>query len=166
MPQTSYADLIDGDLLYEGCLATTEAADIRSGFQTDSVIMPFGRGLVKGAGDRDLLLPVDANSVFMGIAYAIQIEKRTGYSLDADGLMGYPLRYTVSYVRKGIVGVRVTENVTPTSPVYLIHTPSGGARKGNFRATATGAILIPATQAQFTRSGLAGTVVPLAIDLP
>jgi hypothetical protein len=166
MPQTSNADMLDGDRLYEGVPFDTKAVDLSSGFQADSVIIPFGRGLAKGSGDRDLLLPVDVNSVFMGIAYAIQLEKRTGYSLDADGLMGYPLRYTVTYARKGVLGVRVTENVTPASPVYWIHTPSGGARKGNFKASATGAILIPAHQAQFTRSGLAGSVVPLSIDLP
>ncbi len=166
MPITSYSDILDGPGLYEGQLVSTEGAIIRTGFNADSSILVFGRALVKGTGDKDLLLPVDANSVFQGIALACNsFEKRDGLSLNADGDMGYPLKYPVNLLIRGVVAVKVQQDVTPTSNVFWIHTPSGSERKGQFRANANTDKAVQLPGARFLRSASAGTIVPLAINL-
>jgi hypothetical protein len=168
MPITNYSDLLDGDKLYEGQIASIETAVIRTGVNADSTntILVFGRALVKGTGDRDLILPVDANSVLTGIAIATDtFEKRTGYSLNADNDMGYPLYQPVSYLVRGVIGVKVVQNVTPSSAVYWIHNPQTGQRKGQFRADADTNRAVQITNARFLRSGIAGSVVPVSINL-
>jgi hypothetical protein len=168
MPITNYSDLLDSASLYEGQIANLESAVIRTGVNADSTnnILVFGRALVKGSGDKDLILPVDANSVIMGIAVATDtFEKRSGFSINSDGDMGYPLNWTVSYLVRGIVGVKVVQAVTPASTVFWIHTPQTGQRKGHFRADADTNRAVQITNARFLKSGVAGSVVPLSINL-
>jgi hypothetical protein len=167
MPITSYTDLLDGASLYEGQIANLESAIVRTGINADTTnnIIVFGRAVVKGTGDKDLLLPVDANSVFQGIAVATDVfEKRPSYSLNSDNDFGYPLQYVMSYLIRGVIGVKVESNVNPTSPVFWIHTPSSG-RKGQFRADANTAKAVQITNARFLKTGLVGNVVPLSINL-
>ncbi len=168
MPITNYTDLLDGAPLYEGQIANLELAIIRTGVNADSTngILTFGRALVKGTGDKDLILPVDANSVLMGIAVATDtFEKRSSFSINSDGDLGYPLYWAVSYLVRGIIGVKVQQNVTPASAVYWIHTPQTGQRKGQFRADADTNRAVQITNARFLKSGTAGSVVPLSINL-
>ncbi|MCC5644782.1 hypothetical protein LC607_17920 [Nostoc sp. CHAB 5824] len=169
MPITNnYSDLLDGPCLYEGQLATTELAIVRTGINADSTngILTFGRAIVQTTGDKNVILPVDANSILMGIAIAADtFEKRSGFSINGDGDLGYPLNWPVSYLVRGVIGVKIQQNVTTASAVYWIHTPQTGQRKGQFRADAdtNRAVLIP--NARFTKSGVAGSVVPLSINL-
>ena len=167
MPQTNYADMSDGALYYEGQLIYAEPGYIFTGFNADTVVLTFGRAVVKGTGDKDLLLPVDANSLLMGIAYHTDIfEKREGFSLDADGDMGYPLDYTVSYVKRGTVAVKIDGNVTAGQSAFWRHTAAGAERKGVFRADADTADAVQIPQSKFLESGVAGDIVPLSINLP
>jgi hypothetical protein len=167
MPITNYTDTIDGQPLYEGQVAFTEQPVIRTGINADSAIVPFGRAVARtNTGDKDLLLPVDANSILAGIAFAADdFEKRAGYSLNADNDMGYPLKYEISYLVRGVIGVKVTTAVTPLSPVFWIHTPDAGERKGQFRADANTNKAVQVTAARFLRSGAAGSVIPLSLNL-
>jgi hypothetical protein len=166
MPITNYSDLLDGDKLYEGQVTSLESVVVRTGVNGDSTnnILIFGRALAKGSGDRDLILPVDANSILTGIAIATDtFEKRSGYSLNSDSDMGYPLYQPVSYLVRGVIGVKVVQSVTPASPVFWIHNPQTGQRKGQFRADADTNRAVQITNARFMRSGVAGSVVPLSI---
>ncbi|MCC5636315.1 hypothetical protein LC593_10685 [Nostoc sp. CHAB 5844] len=168
MPITNYTDLLDGASLYEGQIANLELAIIRTGVNADATngILTFGRALVKGAGDKDLILPMDANSLLIGIAIASDtFEKRSGFSINGDGDLGYPLNWAVSYLVRGVIGVKVVQNVTPASPVFWIHTPQSGQRKGQFRADADTNRAVQITNARFMKSGTAGSVVPLSINL-
>ena len=168
MPITNYSDLLDGDRLYEGQIANLELAIIRTGVNADSTnnILTFGRAIAKGTGDKDLILPVDANSILMGITVATDtFEKRSGFSINSDGDLGYPLNWPVSYLVRGIIGVKIQQNVTPASAVYWIHTPQAGQRKGQFRADADTNRAVQITNARFMKSGTAGSVVPLSINL-
>ncbi|PHJ59589.1 hypothetical protein VF14_08945 [Nostoc linckia z18] len=166
MPINNCTDLLDGASLYEGQVANLESSVIRTAANADTDILVFGRALVKGSGDKDLILPVDANSLFMGIAYATDtIEKRSGFSINADGDFGYPLDWTISYLVRGVIGVKVVQNVNPASNVFWIHTPQTGQRKGQFRADADTNRAVQITNARFMKSGTAGSVVPLSINL-
>ncbi len=153
MPITNYSDLLDGDKLYEGQIANLESAIIRTGVNADST-------------NNILVFPVDANSVFMGIAVATDtFEKRTDYSLNDDNDMGYPLYQPVSYLVRGVIGVKIQQNVTPASAVYWIHNPQTGQKKGQWRADADTNRAVLVSNARFLRSGAAGSVVPLSINL-
>jgi hypothetical protein len=164
MPFGSYNDITDGDLGYEGKPATAEPVKIRSGFNTTNAILPYGRAVVKaGTSDKGVALPSAAGQVLLGISYAIELEKRVGYSVNADGDMGTPIDYEMSFINEGTVFVKVSEAVSPTDPVYYIHTPAGPERAGQWKKSATGATQV--LNARFTKSGAAGSVVPLAITL-
>lgn len=167
MPITGNADLLDGDILYEGEIAYIQDATIRSGTNAEaSTIIPFGRAVVKGTADDDLLLPVDANSVLMGIAVrTTSIEGRDGYSIDTNGDMGYPVDYRMGYLTSGVIAVKLGGAVTPASDVYWVHTTNGASVKGTFRADADTANAVQVTAARFLDSGAAGDVVRLALNL-
>jgi hypothetical protein len=165
MPITDLKDLLDGDRLYEGQLLYPKDADIWAADNEDTQILVFGRLLVWGAAEEGVLLPVDANSIPAGIAMATDtIEKRSGYSLNADNDMGYPLKHRVSLVRRGVIGVKVVQAVTKNSSPFWIHNPQTGQRKGHFRADldTNRAVLLP--NARFIRAGAINTVVPLEFD--
>lgn len=166
MPLTDSKDLLDGDRLFEGQLLYPKDSDIWAADNEDSVILVFGRLLAWGATEQGVLLPVDANSAPAGIAMATDtIEKRLGYSLNTDGDMGYPLKHRVSLVRKGVIGVRVVQAVTRSSPPFWIHNPQTGQRKGQFRADAdTNRAVSMANVARFIRAAAPNTVVPLEFD--
>lgn len=166
MPITNYSDMLDGERLYEGQIANLEDAVVRTGINADTTQLIFGRALCKGTGDKDLILPVDANSSLMGIAVASDtFEKRANFSLNSDNDMGFPLLWTVAYLVRGVIGVKLAQNVTPASPVWFIHTPNTGQRKGQFRADIDTNRAIQIPNARYLRSGVAGSVVPLSINL-
>lgn len=166
MPITNYSDLLDSTSLYEGQIVYVEETIQRTGINSDSSIIVFGRAVVQGTGDKDLLLPVDANSVLRGIAVKTDaFEKRDSYSVNADSDMGYPLDYPVTYLVRGVIAVKVQQSVTPASSVYWIHTPQTGQKKGQWRADADTNRAVQLTGARFLKSGSAGSVVPLSINL-
>lgn len=167
MPISDYSDLLDGQKYYEGQLIFAEPAYIFTGINADSVILPFGRALVKGTGDMDLILPVNGSSVLMGIAFLSDtFEKRTGYSLDADGNFGYPLKNVVSYIKRGTVAVKVDSAVVAGAPAFWRHTAAGAERKGTFRADADTSDAVQIPQSRFMASAASGSIVPLSINLP
>lgn len=154
--------------LFEGQVATTEPSVIRTGINADSVPLIFGRALVKGPGDEDLILPAGAGGLLMGISCVIDVpifEKREQYSLNVDGDMGYPVDYAVSYLIRGVIGVKVGQNVTPASNVFYVHTAFTGAAVGTFRTDANTDKALQIANARFLASGAAGSVVPLSINL-
>lgn len=167
MPINEYSDLTELEGLYEGQIATTEPSVVRSGINSEaSAIIVFGRAVVQGTGDTDLLLPEDANSILLGIAVATDIfEKRSGYSLDGNGDMGYPVDYPVSYLIRGVIGVKVNEAVTPAADVFFVHTAFTDNAVGTFRTDAGTAQAVQIATARFLKSGAAGSVVPLSINL-
>lgn len=165
MPILDNADLSSAKL-FEGQVATTEPSVIRTGINADTAILVFGRALVKGTGDDDLILPAGAGGILLGIAMATDtIEKRTGHSVNSDGDMGYPVDYAVSYLIRGVIGVKVGQAVTPASNVFYVHTAFTGAAVGTFRADANTDKAAQITNARFLASGGIGSVVPLSINL-
>lgn len=178
MPILANTNLLDGDLLYEGQIAYTEDTIIRTGYNAEaSAILPFGRMAAKGAATTgstnariDLINMVDANSIMQGIPVASDaIEKITGTpgtDLNVSvvsGVMGYPVDAPVSYLVRGVIGVRVAAAVTPSSDVYVVHTASSGIVVGTFRPNNTNAIQL--TGAKFLGYGAQDDIVPLSINM-
>lgn len=167
MPISNNLDLLDGDLLYEGQVTRGSRWEMRTGFNADTEVLVFGRAVVFGtANDGDLLLPANGTAILAGISAAIDsIEKRENYSLNADGDMGFPIRNPATYLVDGVIGVKVWQAITQSSPVFYIHTPTGAQRKGQFRADAGSGSAVQIVNARFLRSAPAGAIVPLAINL-
>ena len=173
MPIEQYGDVIDDtNNVFEGQLVYPERAEVRTGINSDAVILPFGRAVALGAdGDGDGtrlpgLLPVDANSVLIGVlVQSNMFEKLPNFSIDADGNMGYPLSYEFSYCVDGVIGVYTTVAVTPDDPVFWIHTPTATERKGQFRNDANTNRAVQVANARFLKSAAADTVVPLSIKI-
>jgi hypothetical protein len=169
MPLRDFKDLGDAAFqLFEGQIARTEDVIIRSGSNADTVIIRFGRWVCRGSNDGDLLLPVDANSVILGIAVETQaIERRAGINVDADGNIGYaprtlmPMR--IGYLVRGVIGVLVDGNVVEGQQGHARHTAPGAKGVSRGDADTAKAIAVPGTR--FLRSGNAGSVVPLSINL-
>lgn len=167
----SYTDLTDGELRFEGQIAQTQDTVTRTGLNTSGVILPFGRAVVQDAAnnDRELLgveLPVDANSVLLGVAVKTDtLEKRTGYTVDANGDMGWPVTHELTFLVKGVIGVRVRQAVTTDDPVFWIHTAAAGEKVGEFRIDANTAAAVQVTNARWLRDTPNDGIAPLAIDL-
>lgn len=181
MPILNYTNLLDStDLLYEGQVAYTEDTVIRTGISAEtSAIIPFGRAVGKGAAttgarsDRlDLINLSGSGTVIVGIAVATDtIMKITGTpGTDAgvsvvSGVMGWPVDYEVSYLVRGVIGVRVGDagGVKPGDDVYAIHTASSGVLVGTFRNDNSNATQI--VNARWLGYGAQNDIVPLSINL-
>lgn len=130
-------NLLTGAKYYEGQIALTEDATIRSATNSSDAIIAMGKGVVRGASDGLLTLPSATGFYFLGVAMLSDtIEKRAGYSIDSNDKFGWPVDYSVSYVRRGIVAVPCDSAVTQGGAVYCIHTASSGQVPGHFRADA------------------------------
>jgi hypothetical protein len=132
-----YNDLIDGDRYYEGKPLTYESSIILTGKNDQDAVIAFGLGLVRGSADDFLEIPDGTGGTFMGVAVETNtIEKRAGYSIDANGKMGWPIDYDMSYMRRGIIPVPIDSDCVQGGAVYLIHTASSGQVPGHFRKDA------------------------------
>lgn len=180
MPILNYDNITDGDLIYEGQIVYTEDTIIRTGYNAEaSAIIPFGRAVAKGAAttgassDRiDLINLVDGSSVIVGIAVSTDtIQKVTGTPGTDEavsvvsGVMGWPVDYPVSYLVRGVIGVKVGDanGVKPGDDVYAIHTASSGVLVGTFRNDNSNATQI--TNARWLGYGAQNDIVPLSINL-
>lgn len=159
-------------LFYEGQIAQGYTYEVMTGINAEtSTIIPFGRAVVQSAPsgyvtNRGLLLPVDANSVFLGIAVKTDtLEKRTGYTLDADDNMGWPFDSPMGYLVKGVIGVRVRQAVTVDDPVFWIHTPAIGEFKGEFRIDANTAAAVEVPRARWLTDAAEDGIAALALNL-
>lgn len=162
----TYNALTLGQLNYRGAYATAESATPLTA-TGPNVIVPFGIGVVRGASDNLIAIPSATGQYFMGIALATDtIEKRAGYSIDSDGIMGWPARSVLSYLRRGIVAVPVTTDCVQGGAVYCIHTGGAGQPVGHFRkdANTDKADLVP--NAVFWKTLTAAGLGLIRINLP
>lgn len=171
MPITDYRLPIDKNdsPLWWGEVADLGNAIIWKATSEVNDILLFGFGVVRGTNAQGVVYPVDANSVFAGIVMATDtLEKRPGYTVDANGRMGWPAGTTggiigsndrnVSIIRKADrIGVPIDANVNAGDPVFMRH---AGGTKGVFRgaADATNTIQVPRARFLFSATGSAGTL--------
>lgn len=173
MPISNTLDLLDGqiwlpggDVFLNGVLQSV----VYTGFNKQGAIIPFGYGVAKGTGDSDIILPVDANSVFMGIAKYMNIERRAGYSLTGGDLFGCPVNHEMAVVEEGAIAVYVDGNVTRGGAVWWNHTASTSV-VGAFRGAQNSSNNIQITGATWlaTVTGATNTamkIAPLRINRP
>ena len=133
----AYNDLLDGAPLYQGKVATYEPSIALTGLNKSSAIIAFGKGVVRGAADSQVILPTETGQYFMGVAVETNtIEKRAGLSVDGDGKFGWPPNYEIAFLRRGIICVPVDSDCVQGGAVYCIHTASSGQVVGHFRKDA------------------------------
>lgn len=160
-------NLLVSDKYFEGMIAYTESATIRHGHNTSGGIIAAGKGVIRGAVDETLTLPAATGGYFLGVAMLSDtVEKRAGYSIDANGKFGWPDDYTVSYVRRGVIAVPIDSDCVQGGPVYLIHTASAGQVPGHFRKDANTAAADLVPNAVFWRTLSAAGVGLIALNLP
>jgi len=162
-----YNDLISADPLYEGKVATYEPAIVLTATNKANAVIAFGKGVVRGSADGQVIIPTATGQTFMGIAVETNtIEKRAGYSIDANGKMGWPVNYDMSFIRRGIIAVPVDSDCVQGGAVYVIHTAGTGQVPGHFRkdANTDKADLVP--NAVFWKTLTAAGVGLIRINLP
>jgi len=129
--------LIDGPEFYQGQIAQGAPWEMVSKVNGFNGVVTFGKGLVRGSADDIATLPSATGQTFVGVAAAINsIEKKAGYSIDADGKMGFPLKFVMSVAISGVIAVPIDSDCAQGAPVYLIHTASAGQAVGHFRKNA------------------------------
>lgn len=177
MPIKNYNDVSSGDLIAGQIYSDEANTVIRSGFNSETAeILPAGFAYCRAASSvasgsklgLPLILPVDANSRFVGIGFVPRgLEKRSGYSLNTDDRFGYPVDYEVSYVVKGIIAVEVDDTVNYGDPVFWRHTATGDERVGMFRidADTSDAVQIGGVDTCKFMSDATGTAASPAIAL-
>lgn len=166
MPITDYSDITKNEPLYPGQIAYMEDVIVRTGISEESGIILFGSAVCQGTATNGLILPADANSVFRGVAVKTDVfEKRSGYSLDSNEDMGYPTKYELGYLLRGVIGVKVATAVAITDPVYWVHTTNGASVKGLWRNNADTANAVQVTAARWVTPASAGNVARLALNL-
>jgi hypothetical protein len=161
---TNYGDLARG---YEGQIARTEDYTVRSGFNADTKIIPFGRVVVRGTGssgtDVALALPSATGQEFMGIAVKTDVHEKNEKTVDANGDLGYELKRPMGRIVEGLFYGYVEEAVTTTDTVYFRHTLNGtpGAyeRIGRYRNDADTAKCDAAPRLKFREAAGPGLVL-------
>lgn len=161
------ANLLTEEKYFEGMPAYTEDVTIRHAINGYAGVIAAGKGVVRGSTEGVLTLPSATGFVFLGVAMLSDtVEKREGYSLDADSKFGWPQKYMTSYVRRGVVAVPIDSDCVWGDPVYCIHTASTGQVPGHFRKNANTdkADLVP--NAVFWKTLTAAGVGLIALNLP
>lgn len=163
MAITTYTDISEAGLIAGQIYSEELTSARRTGYNAGTVVLTAGYGCVKGTNKDELILPSGAGT-FMGIlTLPLSLEKRTGYSLDANGNFGYPVDYEVTYVTQGVIAVWVDDTVAQGDPVFLNHTASTSVI-GAFRNDANTSNAQQITEAKFL-SDAVGTPAALAIAL-
>lgn len=175
MAINTYADIRDTGYIEGQIYSDAGNTTILGGYNSGSVVIPSGfaacldgSGTLDGKTNYPLILPADANSIFMGIAVVPKgIEKVSGVSVNADGRFGYPIDTEVQFMTNGIIAVPVEDTVAIGDPVFWRHTAAGDERSGMFRMDADTADAVQVGGIDTCRffSAAAGTAASPAIAL-
>ena len=156
---------------YAGDKANSDDMTVKAGLNTDVVELPYGRAVVLGAalaspGVNDpssCILPVDANSVFLGVNLHSQAH-------NPNNTNGVLVGDMLNVMTKGLVYVEVEQAVTPASAVFFRHTLAGATGTspalGKFRTDADTAKALAVTNARFRGTAAAGGIVALELNMP
>lgn len=143
---------------FKGMVADGELANIISKLNTDTVVIPYGKAVVRD-GDGAAKLPV-AGSVaanFVGVAV-----RELNRSYQATEAFGAVVAKDFSVLTAGVIWVTALEAVASGDPAFV---RVGATGTGDFAksagADATLSVAIPG--AKFVSTGAAGTLVKLSI---
>lgn len=132
--QTSYPTSLP--VGFAGMQADGVRNDIVSGFNDETVAIPFGLGMVKGTGDRHYKLPSAASEKVDGIGVFTHNVNTIG-STQWPANAGIPAGDLFNVLAKGRLYVLVEEAVGPEDVVYCrFQMGPGGLQAGSFRKTA------------------------------
>lgn len=126
---TTYGDSRTAGL--EGDIANQEVRNIISVVCEEATGIPFGYAVVQGTADDQGLLPVDANSVFLGLAVRKAAKNRSSNSVDS-----YEDEDEMAVMTKGVIWATCEDGCSPGDDVYWRHTAAGAEEKGELRTDA------------------------------
>ena len=153
-----------------GSIATgIKSCSVRSKTNASGGVLAFGRAVVQGTGDQDVILPAAAKTSLVGIAVRSYIYEDAE---TADGAEGYGDKREIEVLVQGDIWVETEVAVAPGDAVsFRILAKGGNTIVGKFNKTvdanadpADTAVLIPNARWLSTTSG-AG-IAKLQINLP
>lgn len=171
-------DMLDGEQYYEGQETMLPELTARlTGFNQDTIIIPFGRGVIRTTGNQAVALPSAAGQKLFGVTRmtnwqwqrnAMADDPNYAYkpNIDADGLYGYAVGMSMGVVVRGVIAVKWANAFTFADDIYCIHTPTPATieRRGMFRAgAAANAFAVPGGACY--ESGAVGAVSPLMLGI-
>lgn len=127
----------------------------------------FGQACVAGTDlDTQVKTPSTTGQKFRGISVALwQIEQKlTGYPTTSSGV--YQVGEVVGVLGRGVIWVKVSQDVQIDDPVYFVHTDANPLIVGTFRkdANVNKADLVPT--GIFKKAALSGGLAVVEINLP
>lgn len=165
MVQTDYGYISDIPY-YEGQLATAWHKNTSHYVNAGTVVIPFGRVVVKGVGDRDAVLPSGPGQIVLGITVSSQTYEQ---AFDANGDIGFPIDREMDVLEEGDIAVVVEEAVVPGDAVYFRHTANGAGKNviSRFRNDADANTCDQLTGVRWIKSASgAGAIAVLRINRP
>lgn len=156
--QNSYS--IDHGEAYAGMTADVQLANYVTGLNTDSVVIPYGKGVVSDGTEQGMILPVPASTaaLFRGVV------KRELNRVTPDGAtFGVPVERDGSIQTTGAIWVLAAEDgIAKDDPVFL---RVGATNPGDFaNDVGTGATLSVAIPgAKFLTGGDEGELVKISL---
>ena len=136
---------------------------------SNAQVLPFGVFVCHDVdGDNKAMLPTVATDVTGIKARGIVLHSQNvEQALSPSTNVGYKPQSVMSVMTKGRVYVRVEENVTPSSAVYVRYAPNGvNTQLGAIRASADSSSAAAYASARFLTTALAGEVAVLEINQP
>lgn len=162
--QTSYAATMP--VAFAGMIADNRDTVTESGVLEGTAI-PFGLALTRGTADPQVKVPAALSAKLQGVARHTHAQ----YNQDLSGTAGIPAKGDVNVLRRGVIWVRVEENVAAEDAAYFRVTANGGnTQLGGWRksvdnnGSADTAVLAPGCV--FRSAATAGNLAKLEINLP
>jgi hypothetical protein len=162
MAISTYVDISEAGLIAGQLHTAIVNGSSLTGYNTSGAVLPAGYGAVWTGTGREVALPTGAGN-FAGLLTIPTVEYKTGYSITAGGLFGWPDDYEVAMAISDVYAVYVDATVTVGAPVHLNHTASTSV-VGTFRAAANSSNSQLIAGAQFL-SAAVGTPSALALAL-
>lgn len=159
MSQTSYSQ--EAPRAFRGGLAHGGMAPyIETRVVEEAGGVEFGQPLMEGTDpENQAILPVNASSVFQGIAVHRHAVSQGNYALSGD--LAAEQGETVDCLRRGQIWVEVETAVAPGDDVYWTHAPGS---TGAWRNDATNAVQVP--NATFRTTASIGELAMIELNMP
>jgi hypothetical protein len=149
---------------FPGMKADSGEDDCRTFAQAEaSAELPFGVMVAQGGTADKAILPVDANSRFVGVVIHSH-EYVPGTDMGTTGLKP---KVAMAVMNKGRIWVKVEEAVAVNDRAYVRHTSgAGGTQKGAFRKSADTATAVAVPGCRYLTAASANGMAILSVDMP
>jgi hypothetical protein len=140
-----------------------DSCSIRSKTNASGGVLAFGRAVVQGTGDQDVILPAANKTSLVGIAVRSYIYEDVN---TADGVDGYEDKREIDVLIQGDIWVETEVAVAPGDAVFFRVAAGTASIVGKFLKTADTDKAISIPQARWLSSTTGAGIAKLQINLP